>query len=43
VWVKDQYHKFYVSKKERGVWPTKAQALAAITEPWEIVVEVKEI
>jgi hypothetical protein len=40
VWVKDDHHKFYVSKKERGLWMTKNEAERMITEPWEIVVEL---
>lgn len=40
VWVKDDHHEFYVSMKERGLWPTKAEAEKMITEPWEIAVEV---
>ena len=40
VWVKDDQHEFYVSMKERGLWPTKADAEKMITEPWEIAVEV---
>lgn len=40
VWVKDDRHEFYVSLKERGVWPTKAEAEKMIKEPWEVVVEV---
>ena len=33
VWVKDDHHEFYVSMKERGLWPTKAEAEQMITEP----------
>lgn len=40
VWVKDDHHEFYVSMKERGLWPTKVEAEKMITEPWEIAVEV---
>lgn len=40
VWVKDGRHEFYVSMRERGLWPTKAEAETMITEPWEIAVEV---
>ena len=42
VWVKDDRHEFYVSMKERGLWPTKTEAEKMITEPWEIVVEVHD-
>ena len=42
VWVKDGHHKFYVSMKERGLWPTKTEAEKMIAEPWEIVVEVHD-
>ncbi len=40
VWVKDDNYEFYVSKKERGLWPTKAEAERMITEPWETAVDV---
>jgi len=43
VWVKDDRHEFYVSIKERGVWPTKIEAEAMITEPLEIAVEVPNV
>ena len=43
VWVKDDHHEFYVSMKERGLWPTKAEAETMITEPWEITVEVDNV
>lgn len=39
IWVKNKTHEYYVSKKERGIWPTKLEAKKHITEPYEIVVE----
>lgn len=42
VWVKDATHEFYVTKRDRGLWPTKAEAERMITELWEIVVEVDD-
>ena len=40
-WVKDSSYEFYVSKAERGLWETREEAEKAITEPYEVVVEVK--
>ncbi len=42
IWVKDATHRSYVCKKERGLWNTKEEAKRAITELFEIVVEVKD-
>lgn len=42
VWVKDDKHDSYVRFKDRGLWHTKEEAEQMITEPWEIVVEIKE-
>ena len=39
IWVRDAKYQHYVLKKDRGVWETKAEAEATITEPWEIIVE----
>lgn len=38
IWVKDSYHEFYVTKKERGEFATRGDAQNAITEPFEIIV-----
>ena len=38
IWVKDATHEFYVTKKDRGLWATRAEAERMITEPWEIIV-----
>lgn len=43
IWVKDSRCEFYVAKKDRGLWQTKAEAEQMITEPWEIVVEVRNV
>jgi hypothetical protein len=40
VWVKDSYHMYYVSIKERGLFDTEEEARQAITELWEIIVPV---
>lgn len=40
VWVKDDRHEFYVSREERGLWPTKEEAERMITEPYEVAIEV---
>ena len=42
VWVKDGNHKFYVSKKDRGLWETKAEAESMITEDCEVIVEISK-
>jgi len=42
IWIKDATYEFYVTIKERGVWPTKEEAKQMITGPWEIVVEVNK-
>jgi 3'-phosphoadenosine 5'-phosphosulfate (PAPS) 3'-phosphatase len=33
---------YYVAKRDRGLWPTREEAEAAVTETWEVVVEVKD-
>lgn len=39
-WVKDAKSD-YVAKRDRGLWKSKDDARSAITEPWEIVVEIQ--
>jgi hypothetical protein len=40
VWVRDDYHEFYVAKKDRGEWESREEAARMITESWEVVIEV---
>lgn len=40
-WVKSATHPYYVTKKERGMFATKEDAISAIQEPWEMVVFIK--
>lgn len=40
IWVKDKSHDSYVSMKDRGLWSTREEAAMAITEPFEMVVEI---
>ena len=42
VWVRDAGHPFYVTESERGLFATRAEAEAAITERHEIIVEVPD-
>lgn len=41
-WVKDKDHEFYVGPTHRGVWDTREEAEAVISDAVEVVVVIQE-